>query len=413
MKKKLEKYHSQYDIVFLGGGLWSLLLTILLAKDFPFLKILILEKSKDIGGNHIWSFFGDKRYYSKELEIILSSCVVKSWDRVEIHFPSISKELLSPYHSISSQSLKQAIFNIKSTNDNIHIFLNQSQYKVEQNTLNFSPSPIDEPIKIFFTYLFDSRPKINHTSFSGYQTFFGLEILFSTMYDKERYKNPVLMDGSVVQGVITDEKDPKIFQHNSFRFMYVLPFSENHFLIEDTQLSLSSTMNETEAEKNILDYAKKIGKIQDIKRKEKGSLPIPLTKENIQMTNYLNHIPIGLMGGGYFHPSTGYSLPYVISFYRILKKNIIKKKTINTSLFTPIKKNHFFYILINRFLLLSQKKQSINIGYKIFERFYSLPVDVVMRFYLAKTSFCDMLTILFYSRSPIPYCEALKLLLWK
>ena len=49
---------SDADLIFVGGGLANTLIALKLADTQPNLKILLIEKSPDIGGNHTWSFHG-------------------------------------------------------------------------------------------------------------------------------------------------------------------------------------------------------------------------------------------------------------------------------------------------------------------------------------------------------------------
>ncbi len=128
--------------------------------------------------------------------------------------------------------------------------------------------------------------------------------------------------------------DFSIPQQNNTRFIYILPFSKNHALVEYTLFS-NDLLSFKEYEKGIEDYLKSAG-IEDYTILEKEQGNIPMTAYPFQQKNTKHLFYIG-SAGGWTKPSTGYT------FYNTCKesKNLIEKlkgNTVNT-----LNKKHGFY----------------------------------------------------------------------
>lgn len=128
--------------------------------------------------------------------------------------------------------------------------------------------------------------------------------------------------------------DFSISQLNNTRFIYILPFSKNHALVEYTLFS-SDLLSFKEYEKGIEDYLKSSG-IEDYTILEKELGNIPMTIYPFHQKNTFNLFNIG-SAGGWTKASTGYT------FYNTIKES---KKLIEKLKGNPINqtaKRHAFY----------------------------------------------------------------------
>jgi lycopene beta-cyclase len=124
----------------------------------------------------------------------------------------------------------------------------------------------------------------------AFQKFLGLEV---ELEDEHRLVRPLLMDARVDQG-------------GEFRFFYLLPFGPCRVLIEDTRYSRRAALDEGGLESEIRDYAARRGwRIRAVHKRERGILPIPLDLGRAPVAGVAPRIG---MRGGFFHPTTGYSL---------------------------------------------------------------------------------------------------------
>ena len=99
--------HFDYDCVFVGGGLANSLLAYWVRQRQPQSKILIVEQSDRLGGNHTWSFH-QSDLTPQEFSFI-EPFVSKKWDGYSVFFPKYSRRLPTSYYSVRSEEIHQKV----------------------------------------------------------------------------------------------------------------------------------------------------------------------------------------------------------------------------------------------------------------------------------------------------------------
>src|SRR5690242_7915873 len=98
---------EEQDLIIVGGGLAGGLLAYRISQLRPNLKFLLIEKRSQIGGNHTWSF-NTTDLTQKEFNWI-APFISQSWDTYKIQFPTFSRTIRTPYHSIRSEHFHKVI----------------------------------------------------------------------------------------------------------------------------------------------------------------------------------------------------------------------------------------------------------------------------------------------------------------
>jgi geranylgeranyl pyrophosphate synthase len=102
--------------------------------------------------------------------------------------------------------------------------------------------------------------------------------------------------------------DALVPQRDGFRFMYALPLARDRVLVEDTYFSGSPELHSAEIEGEILAYAERSGMaVRGVARRESGVLPLPTSTPPMNEPEPDAPLQAGYQGG-WFHPTTGYSL---------------------------------------------------------------------------------------------------------
>ena len=116
---------------------------------------------------------------------------------------------------------------------------------------------------------------------------------------------------------------------------------------------------------------------------------------------------IGLRGG-FFHPTTGYSLPDAVRVARLLARtpDLSRLPRILRAEAARLWRRRGFYRMLNRMLFRAAAPDQ---RYRMLEHFYRLPEPVIERFYAARSTPLDKLRIL-SGRPPVPIGRALKAL---
>ncbi len=113
------------------------------------------------------------------------------------------------------------------------------------------------------------------------------------------------------------------------------------------------------------------------------------------------------MQGGFFHPTTSYSLPDAVANAALLAQH----KDFSTEGLARLTRaraeklwrERAFYRLLNRMLFRAAEPDR---SYKVLEHFYRLPDDVIARFYAARLTRFDKLRVL-SGRPPVALGRAL------
>jgi lycopene beta-cyclase len=236
-------------LILAGGGLANGLIALRMRKAHPYVPITVIEAGEAAGGNHTWSFHqGD---LSAEQHRFVEPLVRHRWPAQEVRFPAYARRLNAGYLSIPSSALAERI----AETDGIEL-----RTGIQATTVGRRHVETDTGERIEGSAVIDGRgPDRSDGLLLGFQKFLGLEVRTRQPHGVQR---PVIMDATVSQA-------------DGYRFVYVLPFSADTLLIEDTRYSDGHALSQAELTEAIEDYAEAHGwEIAETLREENGVLPI-------------------------------------------------------------------------------------------------------------------------------------------
>jgi lycopene beta-cyclase len=347
--------------VIIGGGLWGGLLAYRWNMLYPGIPFKLIEKDSAFGGNHTWSFHGSD--VGKSIEW-LGPFIEKSWDRYEVKFPDLERELKLSYHSITSEKFNSVLQSLPSEKFSLghrYVSENQEGWKIDARGLC-------------------------HIHKTGWQKFVGIEIKTRSPHG---ITNPVLMDALLPQ-------------EDGFRFIYYLPFSPDRLLVELTSYSNEKAIDEAEYEKVIWEkISEKNLFVESVLRKEMAALPIPL--ERVTFESEANVVNLA----GIFHDTTGYSLPYAV---KLIDDLLTEKPSLEffqskiKEFEKRIAKDRAFFRTLNRFMFKASGNQD---RYKMLQFFYKHQPELISHFYAGELSFTEKIRF-FMGKPPVSIFSAMK-----
>lgn len=352
-----------------GGGLAGCLTALALAKLRPEVRVLLVEQGETFGGNHIWSFFDAD--VAPEDRWLVEPFIARSWDGYDIRFPARARTLSTRYNSTRSELLDRLV----------RERLRPDQYRlgatVPENEIDI-----------------DARGAAYLEALDlGWQKFVGREVRLAAPHGLKR---PIVMDACVDQA-------------EGYRFVYCLPFAEDRLLIEDTYYSTDPALDRDAIGVRIDAYAEaQRWRIAAIEHEETGVLPVAMGGDFDAFWPVSDRTArIGLRGG-FFHPTTGYSLPDAVRVAMLIVRQA-DLSTLPTILRAEAKrlwKARGFYRLLDRMLFRAAAPAG---RYRVLEHFYRLDPGLIERFYAARSTLADKARIL-SGKPPVPLGRALKAL---
>ena len=282
--------HNQrsFDAVLVGGGLSAQLIALRLAELRPDVRVAIVERGAQLGGNHTWSFHdSDLDAAQRQWVAPLASF---SWPAQRVMFPAQARELATGYSSITSEALARAVAELPS----VTIYTSASAAELAPQRIRLDDgSELEAPLVI------DARGALREQPLAvAYQKFVGLEV---ELFEPHGETLPVIMDATVAQ-------------HDGYRFVYTLPMGPTRILIEDTYYSDAPEIDRPLLEQRCRDYAQSRGwTIARLIRDEQGVLPIALDGDiDAHWATLGNEIPRAGLRAWLFNATTGYSLPLAV-----------------------------------------------------------------------------------------------------
>jgi lycopene beta-cyclase len=374
---------STPTLIIAGGGLAGCLAALAIAERRPDVPLLLLEAEERFGGNHVWSFFdGD---VARDDLWLVEPLIRSRWPDHEVRFPRRSRTLGFGYNSIRSERLDQVV----------RVRLRPDQYRLGARIASLGPEEVhlDDGEVITAGGVVDARGAANLDGLDlAWQKFVGRTYRFEEPHGSTR---PVIMDAFV------DQED-------GYRFVYALPFSATELLIEDTYYSESPKLDVPLLRQRIEKYHLEAWEPAELIAEETGVLPVALGGDIAQLWS-TRDAPVARLGlrGGFFHPTTGYSLPDAVRNATLLAAQ--------PDLSTPalhwlyrgravsLWKEREFYRMLNRMLFRAAAPAD---RYRVLEHFYRLPNEVIARFYAGQSTALDKLRIL-SGKPPVPVGKAL------
>lgn len=365
-----------------GGGLAGCLAALALARLRPETNFLLLEQGEAFGGNHIWSFF-DADVAAADRWLV-EPMIARRWGGYEVRFPGRVRTLPTGYNSARSDLLDAAV---------------RARLRTDQFRLGAAIVAVD-PVgvtlaggeRILASAVIDARGPADFASLDlAWQKFVGRELRLAAPHGLER---PIVMDA-------------RVDQSDGYRFVYCLPFAEDRLLVEDTYYTDGPALDRAAVGRRVEAYAAAQGwRLAAVEKEESGVLPVAMGGDFDGFWPAGDGVArIGLRGG-FFHPTTGYSLPDAVRIaLRVAAcREFAALPTLLRAEAARLWKERGFYRLLNRMLFRAAQPAE---RYRVLEHFYRLGPDLIARFYAGRSTALDKLRIL-SGRPPVPLLRALK-----
>ncbi len=372
-------------MVIVGGGLAGALAALALADARPDLPVLLIEAGTQIGGNHVWSFFdGDLDAAGKAL---VAPLIPVRWPRHHIDFPARKRTLGFGYNSIHSEKLDALV---RARLDPTSVMTGIAVIQVAPDAVTLADGR-----RIAARGVIDARgPSGPMAGLElAWQKFVGIEFAVPG----HGLDAPIIMDGTVEQ-------------IDGYRFVYSLPFAPDRIFVEDTYYSDGPELEVAAIRGRIHDYAAVKGWQGAVLREEIGLLPVLLDGDPDVF--WPAEDPVARLGvaGGFFHPTTGYSLPLAVANALALAEvgnwSSSALAQWSRARFIDHWNNGRFFRALDRMLFRAAAPDQ---RVRVFEHFYRLREPVIARFYAGRLSLTDQLRIL-TGKPPVPVGNAMKAL---
>ncbi len=369
------------QLIIAGGGLAGGLAALALADRRPDVDFLLIEQGPSFGGNHVWSFFDSD--IEPADRALIEPLVANRWPDHEVRFPRRRRRLDLGYNSVRSDILHRVL----------RERLSPTQYRLGCAIDSVASSHvIAGGERIAADCVIDARGAAPAPGLDlAWQKFVGRTYRFKAAHTVAR---PIIMD-AVVEQV------------DGYRFIYSLPFGPLKLMIEDTFYSDNPDLDRAALAAGLDRMAEAQGQAECI-GEETGVLPILLGGE-LEALWPSGSVPVARLGlrGGFFHPTTGYSLPDAVRNARLLcDQQEFRSEDLSRLLRSRAERlwdERRFFQLLNRLLFRAAEP---NGRYRVLEHFYRLPLATIARFYAARLTPLDKLRIL-SGRPPVALGRAL------
>jgi len=374
-------------LVIVGGGLAGSLAALALTARRPELPLLLLEAGERFGGTHVWSFF-DTDLGEAELSLV-APMVTRRWSDHEVRFPARKRVLALGYNSVRSADLDARVRAVL-PGDRFRLGV-AAGVVAEDHVILQGGERVDAAAVI------DARgPGPMPGLDLAWQKFVGRTYRFDRPHGVER---PVIMDACVDQD-------------SGYRFVYSLPFDEATLMVEDTYYSTSPVLDVPMLGGRADSYARARGLAPAaLIEEETGVLPVLLGGACASLWPS-EEAPVARLGlrGGFFHPTTGYSLAdaarNAVLLAGLSEPGSRRLHDFFRARAEALWKERLFYQRLNRMLFRAAAPPQ---RYRVLEHFYRLPEGVVGRFYAGRPTMLDKVRIL-SGRPPVPVGRALRAL---
>ncbi len=371
------------DVVIVGGGLAGSLAAWRIGMRRPDLRIRLLEDGATLGGNHTWSLHATD--VTPAALAWLAPLVEARWPRHEVVFPRHRRVLEQTYLSLTSQRLHAVIGAALGE---------RVEFGAAVATVMPTLVRTADGREFAARVVIDARGAAPVDVPLGWQTFLGQEVVCGAPHGVTM---PRIMDATVPQD-------------GAYKFVYVLPFSADRLLIEDTAYADTPGVDAASARAHIAAYAAANGwTIREVVREEAGSLPIPLGGRSDAF--WAGDVPRIGMRAGLFHPTTGYSLPDAVATADLLA-DLLSGVNLPDAARVYSEVRHFaatrwqtrgFFRMLNRLLF---RAAAPNARARVLEQFYRRSPDLIARFYAGALTPFDRVRVL-AGRPPVSVLRAL------
>ncbi|MFO6446009.1 lycopene beta-cyclase CrtY [Erythrobacter sp. NE805] len=389
---------APHDVVIVGGGLAGGLIALALHRQVPECRFVLIEAGRTLGGHHRWSWFEtDIRPSARELT---RGFRLNGWDEgYDIAFPALQRTLPTAYRSLASAEFHRALA--------AQLPADRVMLETKAAHLDAAGVTLADGTRIAAKRVIDARAFKPSTALAGgWQVFLGQHFRCDRPHGLTR---PVIMDAMVDQ----------VAPHGNgaaYRFVYVLPLSEDEVFIEDTYYADQPKMDAAVLKGRVAAYAKAHGWAGEVIDQEAGILPVISGGDFDAALSEVAIPGVALAGarGGFSHPLTSYTLPFAVDNALAIAGLIARRPQVSGAELAAFckrrAKRHWrataYYRMLSRMLF-----EAAEPGRRVvvFEHFYALKGGLVERFYAGRSTWPDRLRIL-TGKPPVAIPRAIRAL---
>jgi lycopene beta-cyclase len=384
--------------VIVGGGLAGGLIALALHRHAPKCRFLLVEAGRTLGGHHRWSWF--ETDLGAAAQALMAEFSLNGWDEgYDITFPGLGRTLPTSYRSLASAEFHRALM--------AALPADRVMLEAKATTIDADGVTLADGTRIAARRVIDCRPfrPSKHLA-GGWQVFLGQHFKCEKPHGLTR---PVIMDASVDQ----------VAPHGNgaaYRFVYVLPLSEDEVFIEDTYYADQPKMDAEVLKGRVAEYAHRNGWKGEVIDQEAGILPV-VSGGNFRAA--LNEIAIpgvAVAGarGGFSHPLTSYTLPFAADNALAIAHLLATRPGVSGNELAAFcerrARRHWratgYYRMLSRMLFEAAEPDKRVV---VFEHFYALRGRLVERFYAGRSTWPDRLRIL-TGKPPVAIPRAIRAL---
>lgn len=386
------------DVVIVGGGLAGGLIALALHRHAPGCRFAVVEAGRTLGGHHRWSWF--ETDIPAHERALMAGFQLNGWDEgYDITFPAYGRTLPTGYRSLASAEFHRALM--------AELPADRVMLETRVASLDAGGVTAADGTRIAARRVIDCRPFRSSKALSGgWQVFLGQHFKCEKPHGLTR---PVIMDASV------DQLAPH-GNGEAYRFVYVLPLSDDEVFIEDTYYADQPRMDAEVLKGRVAEYAHRHGWAGEVIDQEAGILPVVSGGDFAAATAEVAIPGVALAGarGGFSHPLTSYTIPFAASNALAIAKLIARRPDISgeeLSAFCQRRaRRHWrataYYRMLSRMLFEAAEPGKRR---TVFEHFYALRGNLVERFYAGRSTWPDRLRIL-TGKPPVAIPRAIRAL---
>jgi lycopene beta-cyclase len=372
------------DVAIVGGGLAGGLIALALARKRPDCDIRLIEGSRRIGGNHLWSFFATD--VAPADRWLVAPLISYGWSSYQVAFPAHARALRAHYYSIESERLDRVV----------RASVPEGALMTGRKVLAASSKAVvlADGDRVEARGVIDCRgPGDLATLEIGWQKFLGRELHLADAHDLAR---PMIMDATVEQ-------------LDGYRFMYALPFAATRMFVEDTYYSDTPELDVEVLRGRIDAYVSGKGwHVDRVEREEGGALAVAMGGDfDAYWQSGGNKVAKAGLRAGLFHPLTSYSLPDAVRTASLVgRASDLSGAGLHDLLHGHARrtwKRRRFYRMLAAMLFKAAEPAE---RYRILERFYRLDGGLIARFYAGHSTLLDRARVL-SGKPPVPVKRAI------